>query len=77
MFVNITACVSAACNCLGLEHCLFYYNNIATLTDIISNRIDTERKNAAVLLATLSKNEKCKERMRETHALEVLISLSK
>lgn len=75
-FINLSAMISASINCLGPDFALNFISNIQTLTNIISNKVDIERKNAAILLATLSKNEECKEKMRETHALEVLMSLS-
>ena len=76
LFVNIAAMISASCNCIGPEYSIKYIGNIKTLTHVISNKVDLEWKNAAILLATLSKNEECKEKMWELHALEVLASIS-
>jgi hypothetical protein len=76
LFVNLTAMISAAVNCLGPDHGFLYLGSIQTLTNVISNKVDLERKNAAILLGNLSKNEACREKMRETHAIEVLSSIS-
>lgn len=48
---------------------------IVPLIKVISNKTDLVRKNSAVLLSTLSKNEENKKWMQENHGTEVLISV--
>ena len=48
---------------------------IVPLIKIISEKTDTVRKNAAVLLARLSNDENNAKIMRANHGTEVLVSL--
>ena len=50
---------------------------IVPLINVTKEKVDLVRKNAAVCLAKLSKDEQNAKVMRENHGTEILVSLSK
>ena len=52
-----------------------FENLIECLLDTVSNEIGLMRKNAAILLGSLSKNEENLERIRDLHGIEILNSI--
>ena len=48
---------------------------IVPLITLIKEKVDLIRKNAAVCLAKLSKDDLCGKVMRENHGTEILVSL--
>jgi hypothetical protein len=50
---------------------------IVPLINITKDKVDLVRKNAAVCLAKICKDEENEKVMRENHGTEILVSLSK
>ena len=49
---------------------------IPSLTTVAKDKVGLARKNAALLLAKLAREEGNKEKMRECHSIEVLMSIN-
>ena len=49
---------------------------IVELIQISKDRIGNWRKNSAILLGKLSKDEECKEELRKNHGMDVLMSIA-
>ena len=49
---------------------------IVELIEIAKDRIGNWRKNSAILLGKLSKDEDCKEELRRNHGMDVLMSIA-
>jgi len=73
-FINLAGLVSAFLDCFP-NTASEYTSLIQDLTAIIKDKVDLERKNAAVLVAKLAKDETCKEAMRQNHTMQILMSL--
>lgn len=54
-----------------------FEKTIVPLINIVKDKTETIRKNAAVLLAKLARNETNEKTMRANHGFDVLISLRK
>ena len=73
-FINISGLISAF---------LDWFPNVASeygslipdLTLILKDRVDLERKNAAIVIAKLAKDKDLKEEMNQYHTMEILMSL--
>jgi hypothetical protein len=55
---------------------MFFNGNIGGLLEIVRNQTGNKRKNAAILLAKLSKEKSNLEKIRELHGIELLYSIS-
>jgi len=73
-FINLSGLVSSSLDCFP-ESATEYSDLVAGLTDILKDRLELERKNAAVLVAKLARNEEVKKVMVKHHTMEVLMSL--
>jgi len=52
-----------------------YADLIPGLTNILKDQVDLERKNAAVLVAKMARNEEMKKLLHKHHTMEVLMSV--
>jgi hypothetical protein len=75
-FINLSGMVSASLESFP-DSSKEYGDLIPGLTNILKEKIDLERKNSAVLLAKLARDESNKKLMNEHHTMEVLMSVSK
>ena len=76
LFINSSACAAATMGCLGIDLAEHYSDLIIPLWDVLQNHTGMERKNAAVLLASMTKHEESKRKIRECHAMDLLMNLS-
>lgn len=74
-FINCCSSISAFADVFP-ERLPEFQELIVPLIDIIKDKTDILRKNAAVCLAKLCKNEENAVVMRQNHGTEVLVSLS-
>ncbi|CAI2384675.1 unnamed protein product [Moneuplotes crassus] len=73
-FINYSGLISASLESFP-ESSTSYADLIPQLTQILKDHVDLERKNAAVLIAKMAKNEENKKLMVKHHTMEVLMSL--
>lgn len=74
-FINCCSSISAFGDVIP-ERMNAFSEIIVPLIDIVKEKTDMVRKNAAVCLAKLCKNEENAVVMRQNHGTEVLVSLS-
>jgi hypothetical protein len=74
LYVNVCASITAFLTAFP-ERLPEYQSLVIPLIQVISNKTQLVRKNAAVLLARLANDEKNAEIMRANHGTEVLVSL--
>ena len=73
-FINISGLISAFLDWFP-STTSEYGSLIPDLTLIIKDKVDMERKNAAILIAKLAKDEDLKKEMAKYHTMEILMSL--
>jgi hypothetical protein len=73
-FINYSGLVSASLDTFPATSTL-YVDLIPQLTEVLKDHVAMERKNAAVLLAKMARNEEIKKIMKKHHTMEVLMSL--
>lgn len=73
-FVNCCACVSSFIDCFPL-HIEDFQATIPALINVVGEKLDILRRNAAVLLAKMTKSEKNMEIIRKNHGMDVLMSV--
>ena len=73
-FINVSGLISASLESFPGTSSK-YGDLIPDLTSIVKDKIDLERKNSAVLLAKLARDEENKKLMNKHHTMEVLMSL--
>lgn len=54
----------------------WFGETIEKLIEVVKDSLDNKRKNAAILLAKLSKNKQNLEKIREKHGIELLGNVS-
>ncbi len=74
MYVNVCASITAFVTAFP-KRLIEYQQLIVPLINVISNKTQLVRKNAAVLLAKLANDEENAVVMRANHGTEVLVSL--
>lgn len=73
-FVNLCATLSAFVDHFP-EWIEMLREVVPLLIEIAKEKVDILRKNAAILLAKLAKNEKLQPYIRELHGIEVLMAI--
>lgn len=73
-FVNICAAMSAFVDYFP-DWIEMLREIVPLLIEIAKEKVDILRKNAAILLAKLAKNEKLQPYIRELHGIEVLMAI--